>query len=107
MSPVWGIEAGRKLTAMDALKELATSRLASRAFDLRQAGVEVRAGIREGKVPDWDSPTDWINSFKEIAPQTFLLTTLMAGAGTGVVATSKAIKDIKKSLRKEIGTGHG
>ena len=71
-----------------------------------QAGVEVKAGLREGKAPDWDSPTDWINAFKEIAPQTFLLTTLMAGAGTTVIGTAKAIKDIKKSLRNEIGTGH-
>lgn len=71
-----------------------------------QKGVEVRAGLREGEAPDWDSPTDWINSFKEIAPQTFLLTTLMAGAGTGVVSTVKAMKDIKRSLRSEIGKTH-
>ena len=71
-----------------------------------QAGIEVRVGMRKGEAPDWGSPTDWINSFKEIAPQTFLLTTLMAGAGTSIISTSKAIGDIKRSLRKEIGKGH-
>lgn len=71
-----------------------------------QKGVEVRAGIREGRVPDWDSPTDWINAFREVAPQTFLLTTLMAGAGSTVISTARAIKDIRKSLRNEIGKGH-
>lgn len=71
-----------------------------------QAGIEVRAGMRVGEAPDWSSPTDWVRAFKEIAPQTFLLTTLMAGAGTTVIGTAKAIKDIKKSLRNEIGKTH-
>lgn len=96
--------AGQIVTRLSALygEEFLTETITQ----MGQAGVEVRAGIRAGAAPDWDSPTDWINAFKETAPQTFLLTTLMAGAGTSVIGTVKAIKDIKKSLRKEIGTGH-
>ncbi|MFA5197671.1 MAG: hypothetical protein WC437_04620 [Patescibacteria group bacterium] len=61
-----------------------------------QAGIEVEAGLREGKL-------SWIEAFKEVAPQTFLLTTVMAGAGSAVVSISKAKQKIQTSLKNEIG----
>jgi len=60
-----------------------------------QSDIEVEAGLREGKI-------GWIEAFKEIAPQTFLLTTVMAGAGSVVVNTSKVVN----SLENEIGKVH-
>jgi len=69
-----------------------------------QTGIEVKAGMREGKPVDWTSPKDWIRAFKEVTPQTFLLTTLMAGAGSTVIGAKDAVKKVKTSLRKEVGT---
>jgi len=61
-----------------------------------QAGIEAKVGMREEGVT-------WGEAFREIAPQTFLLTTVLAGAGqTGVSAYNK----IKKSLDKEIPKNH-
>ena len=96
--------AGQIITKLGAMygEELATETITQ----MGQAGIEVKVGMREGEAPDWTSPTDWIRAFKEVAPQTFLLTTFMAGAGTTVISTAKAVKDIKSSLRKEIGTEH-
>ena len=61
-----------------------------------QAAIEVEAGLREGS-------TTWWEAFKEIAPQTFLLTTVMGGAGQVIVSTPKAINKIKTALKNEIG----
>jgi len=61
-----------------------------------QAGIEAKAGLREG-------PVSWGEAFKEIAPQTFLLTTIMGGAGQGGVF---AYNKIKASLKKEVGENH-
>lgn len=71
-----------------------------------QAGVEVKAGMRVGPPPDWTKPRDYIEALKEIAPQTFLLTTVMGGAGATVVETSKAFGKITKSLKAEVGENH-
>ena len=61
-----------------------------------QSAVEVEAGLREGRI-------SWTEAFKEVAPQTFLLTTVMGGAGqVGVSAYNRA----KQSLKNEIGEGH-
>ena len=58
-----------------------------------QSGIEVEAGLREGRIT-------WVEAFKEIAPQTFLLTTILGGLGQiGISSVSR----IKKSLKKEIG----
>ena len=58
-----------------------------------QSAIEVEAGLREGRIT-------WIEAFKEIAPQTFLLTTILGGAGQiGISSVNK----IKQSLRKEVG----
>lgn len=63
---------------------------------LGQSAIEVEAGLREGKITP-------IEAFKEIAPQTFLLTTILWG--TGQVGIS-AVNRIKTSLRQEIGETH-
>ena len=58
-----------------------------------QSDIEVESGLREGRI-------SWVEAFKEIAPQTFLLTTILGGLGqVGVSSVNK----IKQSLKKEIG----
>ncbi|KKM69471.1 hypothetical protein LCGC14_1450480, partial [marine sediment metagenome] len=52
---------------------------------------------------DLDEMLSWI---KEIAPQTFLLTTIMAGAGQVVVSSSQAFSKTENSLKEEIGENH-
>uniref|UniRef100_A0A6M3IQX0 Uncharacterized protein n=1 Tax=viral metagenome TaxID=1070528 RepID=A0A6M3IQX0_9ZZZZ len=58
-----------------------------------QSAIEVEAGLRDEKIT-------WVEAFKEIAPQTFLLTTILGGAGQ---ITVSSVSRIKKSLKKEIG----
>jgi hypothetical protein len=58
-----------------------------------QSAIEIEAGLRDGSIT-------WLEAFKEVAPQTFLLTTIMAGAGqVSVTAVNKA----EQSLKNEIG----
>jgi len=74
-----------------------------------QAAIEVEAGLREGNITWWEA-------FKEIAPQTFLLTTIMTGAGQVIVsgagrirARTNSVENIDKitnSLKNEIGEGN-
>ncbi|KKN75011.1 hypothetical protein LCGC14_0385130 [marine sediment metagenome] len=64
-----------------------------------QARIEFEAGLREEDI-------GWVDSFKEIAPQTFLLTTVMAGAGQVIISSKSAIDKAKKSLTEEIGMTH-
>lgn len=64
-----------------------------------QAGIEYEVGLREGNIGWWEA-------LKEIAPQTFLLTTVMAGAGQTIISTSKAVSRIKNSLKSELGEDH-
>ena len=58
-----------------------------------QAAIELEAGLREGNI-------SWLEAFKEIAPQTFLLTTVMAGAGQTIVSAKSRIEN---SLKGEVG----
>lgn len=64
-----------------------------------QSAIEVEAGLREKRI-------GWVEAFKEVAPQTFLLTTIMGGAGQVIVGSPKVIKKITNSLKKEIGETH-
>lgn len=61
-----------------------------------QSAIEVQAGLREGNI-------SWLEAFKEVAPQTFLLTTIMGGVG-GV--SISAYNKIKASLKTELGDTH-
>ena len=56
-----------------------------------QSDIEVQAGLREGKI-------SWVEAFKEIAPQTFLLTTILGGVGQIGVSS---VNRIKQSLKQE------
>lgn len=62
----------------------------------RKAGLEK---IPEGETAD----ITWAEALQRIAPQTFLLTTIMAGAGAALVKTKQVLQ---KSLKKEIGVKH-
>lgn len=67
-----------------------------------QSTIQAEAGMG-GEKRNILSGKDWWKSFKEVAPQTALLTTVMAGAGTSIIETSKAINKARVSLIKEIG----
>jgi GNAT superfamily N-acetyltransferase len=60
-----------------------------------QSAIEAEAGLRAGKLT-------WTEAFKEIFPQTFLLTTIMAGAGaTGATAMRNYQAKVNASLEEE------
>ena len=69
-----------------------------------QKNVEISAGLLNEAPKDWLKPEDWTESFKEIAPQTFLLTTLLAGAGQTIVSTKNAYTKVRNSLVNELVT---
>lgn len=71
-----------------------------------QSNIEIKAGLREEPLRSWTSPSDWIKSLKEVAPQTFLLTTIMAGAGSTIINTKEAFSKVENSLKKEVGENH-
>ena len=64
-----------------------------------QSQVEIEAGFREGSIT-------WVEAFKEIAPQTFLLTTILAGAGQVIISSRNALTKTEESLKEEIGEDH-
>jgi len=64
-----------------------------------QAEIERRAGLREG------GELSWGQALKEIAPQTFLLTTFMAGAGSSMVAIkNKTTAALERELNRKTFT---
>ena len=67
-----------------------------------QKKLEFEAGLPGGEIRKFTSIKDWAKSFKEIAPQTFALTTIMAGAGQTIISTKTAINKIQNSLTKEL-----
>ena len=73
-------------------EELATETITA----LGQAPIEESAGMR---APGTGQLTPW-QALKEIAPQTFLLSTILGGTGVSVVAAKNRIA---KSLKKEVG----
>lgn len=81
----------RRLTAVYG-EELITETITQKG----QAGIEAAVGLRDGNI-------SWYEAFKEVAPQTFLLTTIMAGSSVVIVG---ATQKIKNSLKKEIGENH-
>ena len=58
-----------------------------------QAEIELRAGLRTGE------DISFVQAFKEVAPQTFLLTSVMAGAGSSSVAIKNRVQ---LSLNREV-----
>ncbi len=86
--------AGRMITRLSGIygSELLTETVTEKG----QSAIMQKAGLDPAT-----EPITWKEAFKRIAPQTFLLTTLLAG--TGAVAI-KSKQQLMKSLRKEIGT---
>lgn len=79
--------------------ELATETVSQQG----QQPIEVEAGLVEGPARKVTSATDWWTSAKEVAPQVFILSTIMGGVGGGVGAYSgrkKAIA-IKNAVNEE------
>jgi len=55
-----------------------------------QHNVEVRAGLQTGEERSMLSPSDWWQNIKEVAPQTFILVSVMgAGGGAGVQISAR------------------
>jgi len=67
-----------------------------------QKGVMGEAGLLGGGKIDWTSPTEWKEAFKEVAPQTFLLTTIMAGTGTLAINTNKVVKSLNNEVKDSV-----
>jgi len=67
--------------------------------EIGQKGVMGKAGLPGGGEVDWKSPTEWVEAFKAVAPQTALLTTVMMGAGTLAINTSKVVKSLKNEVK--------
>lgn len=70
--------------------ELATETVTQKG----QSAIEAEVGLREGKI-------GWTDAFKEVFPQTFLLTSVMAGAGSATIPIAKARAKIQSSLSAE------
>ena len=67
--------------------------------EIGQKGVMGKAGLPGGGEVDWTSPTEWVEAFKAVAPQTFLLTTIMGGTGTLIINTNKVVKSLKNEVK--------
>ena len=70
--------------------------------EMGQRRVRATEALPGARDVDFSNPSDWLSALKDIAPQTFLLTTVTAGVGVGSVATAKRIS----ALRQEIGETH-
>ncbi|MDR1662157.1 MAG: hypothetical protein LBR95_07005, partial [Azoarcus sp.] len=71
--------------------ELATETLTQQG----QHNVEVDAGLTDAPERSWTSPSDLADSFSEIAPETLLQTTLMAGGVKGGMKVHDRLKGRK------------
>lgn len=67
-----------------------------------QMGIREDLGLPGGETRSWWEAEDWMKSLKEVAPQTFVITSIMGGAGGVAVNIDTAVK----SLEKEIGKTH-
>jgi len=70
--------------------------------EIGQKGVMGKVGLPGGGEVDWTSPTEWVEAFKAVAPQTFLLTTIMGGTGTLVINTNKVVKSLNKEVKDSV-----
>jgi len=66
--------------------------------EVGQTKIRREAGLEEG-----DPDITFLEALKRIAPQTFLLTTVMAGVGASAVKTKQAIQ---RSLKRELTEDH-
>lgn len=88
--------AGRIIARMAGIygEELITETITEKG----QSAIMQKAGLEPA-----GEPITWMEAFKRIAPQTFLLSTILAGTGAIVV---KSKQKIIKSLNREVGKEH-
>jgi len=67
--------------------------------EIGQKGIMGKAGLPGGGEVDWTSPTEWVEAFKAVAPQTFLLTTIMGSTGTLIINTPKVVKSLDNEVK--------
>lgn len=79
--------------------ELATETVSQQG----QQPIEVSAGLADGPARSMTSASDWWKSAKEVAPQVFILSTLMGGVGGGVSVYSSRKKAI--ALKNAVNEG--
>ena len=70
-----------------------------------QNDVEFKLGLSKEDV-DFTDPNDWMGALEQVAPQTFLLTTVIGGAGGTFIASKTQLTKISDSLKSELGTDH-
>ena len=63
-----------------------------------QSAIMQKAGLEPAT-----EPITWMEAFKRVAPQTFLLSTILAGTGAAAVTAKQKITN---SLKREVGTDH-
>ncbi len=96
LGKTWAGRITSKLTAVYG-QELATETIT----EMGQMGVRGEAGLPGGRKINWANPQDWLQSLGAIAPQTFLLTTVMAGTGGVMVKSTEAIKKLKTEIGED------
>jgi len=79
--------------------ELATETISQQG----QQPIEVQGGLAEGPARSMTSPSDWWQSAKEVAPQVFILSTIMGGVGGGASVYSGRKKAI--ALKNAVNEG--
>lgn len=69
--------------------------------EMGQRGVRAEAALPGGREVDWTSPSDWLSALKDIAPQTFLVTTVMAGAGGAAIRARAEISGLRGATKEK------
>lgn len=64
-----------------------------------QSNIEAEAGFPGAEALDITSPKDWLTALQQVAPQTFLLTVTLGGAGA-------TYAEVRSQLTAELGEGH-
>ena len=95
-----GLATGGMMFAEEGFTEMLTQ--------MGQQATLVGTGMPEAKDVDWTNPGDYIDAFKTIAPQTFLLTAFLGGLGGGArVVKGRLVarnqQQIINSLKEEVG----
>lgn len=75
--------------------ELATETVTQMGQERVRAG----AGLPGAEMLDWTKLPDWLKALRQVAPQTFLLTTVLGGAGAGAVEVKRALKGAMAEAR--------
>ena len=60
-----------------------------------QTRIMAQTGFPNVEDINWTSKTDWLTSLKDVAPQTFLLTTILGGGASVITKTQVARQEIK------------